>query len=435
MINAEPRARASIAWVTSKGLSFEPAFCDAVGAAGYRLHSPDEPGVPDVAVADIRIEFDLKSGGADAIARARALGARAGIVVAASAGADRMMRAALRRYGDVAYVGADAAPILSAVRERLRLSSLADETAERIKSLIADGRAVSFADLRDRGEKISVLVAGKPSPLTLNSCNAVRKVAEKTSCVFSAGQVMRALDHERFDCAIFHPADETDLLIALARALRRHREHRRIPLFIASDNEELLTRSAARDGFETILGRHVDQDLGPRVETVVRRARMASTMRDFLRSAEGCGGGKAGAAGARFFALHSARLIALADETRKPLSLVALALEPRIAAGADEVASALTDAARTASRLVRAEDLIVRLSATTLVVMLRSTGADDAARVARRLEGVIAGTLLRSTLEIARISTAWVEREQGDSLESSLAALIRDLRSPMVAVG
>lgn len=435
MINPDKsvQPKATIAWLTVDGGAPEPRVHHAAASAGYALVESielafDKPRI-DIAVADLRGALHPAQKASDIVARARSMAPASGLIIAASAGADREARSKLRRHGDVCYVGADAAPVIAALRERLRLSGLADEMGERVKSLIADGRTISFAGFREKQHRLSVLVAGKPSPLTLSACNAIRRVATQVSCVFSAGQVMRALDHSQFDCAIFHPSGETDLLIALARALRRHRDHRKLSVFMTSEDDDLLDRCASRDGFDSILASHLASDLALRLEVAAKRARMASTMRDFLRSPEGCGGGKDGAAGTRFFAHHAVRVFRRANETGIPLSLAALALEPRSVDGASNAAAdALNDALRTAAKLVRAEDMIARLTPTTLVFMLRGAKAAEGAHVAERLQGVIGGTILRSTLEIASVKAAAVERKVGDDIETTIASLLRALR-------
>lgn len=434
--NCEPKA--VIAWLTADGGAPEPRVHIAAEAAGYALSEPahlhaSKPHI-DIAVADLRGALHPGAAAAEMIARARALSPAAGLIIAASASADRDARMTLRRHADVCYVGADAAPVIASIRERLRLSGLADEMGERVKSLIADGRTISFSGFREKPQRLSVLVAGKPSPLTLSACNAIRKVATQVSCVFTAGQVMRALDHSQFDCAIFHPSSETDLLIALARALRRHRDHRRLSVFLTSEDDELLDRCASRDGFDSILAAHLATDLAQRLDIAARRARMATTMREFLRSAEGCGASKDGAAGARFFAHHAVRAFRRADESGTPVSLAALSLEPRNAEGsAEAAAAALNDALRTATRLVRAEDLISRLTPTTLVFILRGARSVEASRVADRLQGVIGGTLLRSTLQVTSVTATAIERKPGEDIETLVASLIRTLRDARAA--
>lgn len=436
MINLDTaRAKATIAWLTANDGAPDARIAAAAKAAGYSLVGADlSPARIDIAAIDLRGAEGSPSNASALVSRARRLAPAAGLIIIASGDASTERREALRRHADVCYLRSDATPIIAAIRERLRLASLADEVGDRIKSLVADGRSISFAGLAAAPPRLSVLIAGRPSPLTLSACNAVRRAASQTTCVFSAGQVMRALDHCRFDGAIFIPTNEDDLLLALARALRRHRDHRRLSVILAAEDEDLLDRCAERDGFDFILANHIEPDLSQRLDLLSRRAALASAMRRFLRSADGCGEGKNGAANARFFASHAVRVLHRADEAGQSISLVGLSIAKRSAsAGEEALSNALNEALRTASRLVRAEDLIAKLSTRTLVFLLRGAREAEAQRIAARLEGVIAGTLLRSTLDIAEISAAAVERGAGDDIETTIASLIRSLQGGRAA--
>lgn len=432
MINLDiSRLKAAIAWLAADGGAPGARVAAAVAAAGYCLTAANaETERVDIAAVDLRGAEESAMIVTALVGAARRLAPTAGLLIIASGDASREQREALRRHADVCYLRNDPTPVIAAIRERLRLAALADEVGDRIKSLVADGRSISFAGFAADAPRLSVLIAGRPSPLTLSACNAVRRAASQTTCVFSAGQVMRALDHCQFDGAIFLPSDEDDLLLALARALRRHRDHRRLPVILATDDEDLLDRCAARDGFDFILPRHLGPDLAQRLELASRRAALATAMRRFLRSPDGCGGGKNGAVNARLFAHHAVRVFRRADETGQSISLVGLSINRRSASvGDDAVTGALNEAVRTASRLVRAEDMIAKLTPGTLVFLLRGPKEADARRIAARLEGVIAGTLLRSTLDIAEISAAAVERRPRDDIETTIAAVVRALRS------
>ena len=150
-----------------------------------------------------------------------------------------------------------------------------------------------------------------------------------------------------------------------------------------------------------------------------RRARLACSMRGFLKAPDNADHGAGAPAGARFFAAHAYRSCRRADATEKPLSFVGVSLAELQDAGA------MAEVARTAARLVRAEDMIAKLSAGKLIVMLRDARERDAARIAARLEGVISGTLHRSKPEIARVMTAAIERAAGDDLETVIARLLK----------
>ncbi|MFN0023064.1 MAG: hypothetical protein ACKVS5_04120 [Parvularculaceae bacterium] len=412
----------------------QPAIIDAARAAKYRIVEAD--GAPgDIAIADLRGLDPASEGASDIVAAARRIGAGAGVLIAAAFETSSDNRRRLSRLGETIFLRDSPAPLIGAIRERLRLAALADEAGDRIKTLAADGRVVAFSPTPRPLETLRVLIAGKPSPIVLAASNAVLAGATPAACVFTAGQAMRALDHGGFDSAVFIPSDDNDLLIALARALRRHRDHSRLPVIIASDNEEMLERRAAKDGLDTMPASRLSEDLFRRLDTLTRRASMASSMRSFLRSPEG-NGVAGGAASPRVFAQHAIRVLRRADQTGRAISFAALSLEPKNEAFTRILAkSALDDALRTATRLVRAEDMIARLTASTLIFMLRGTVGEDAGRVARRLEGVIAGTQARTTLDIADVRAAAIERAPGVEIERVVAALVSQLRkrSPAAA--
>lgn len=420
--NAQFRAR--VAWLSASGRSAPQAFIDAAYAARYRLIEPGE--TPDIAIVDLYGADPASEAASDAIAAGRRAGANAGLIIAADASAADRRRCA--RLGETVLLRHSVEPLIGAIRERLRLASLADEAGDRIKSLIADGRTVTVSPAVSRPVDFSVLIAGKPSPVALAASNAISAASKTAHCVFSAGQAMRALDHSKFHGAVFIPNDENDLLIALARALRRHREHRRLPVIIVSNDEDLLDKRAAKDGLDVMASSRVGDELFRRLEATTRRASMAAGMRAFLRSAEG-NGGPALAANARLFAQHAVRVLRRADETGGAVSFIALSLAPKTDAPSSGATRAMVDEALgTAARLVRAEDMIARLTATTLIFMLRGAREADAERVARRLEGVIAGTQPRAMKEHSDVRAAAIERAPGVEIEGIIAALVAELR-------
>mgnify|MGYP000389071680 CR=1 FL=1 len=427
MINHDTeQTRARVAWIAAGARGVPPALADAARLARYDIVEP--PATADIAVVDLYGADPDSPAAAVAVASARRLGAGAGVLIAADAAATSEHRRRLARLGDTVFLRTSVEPLIGAVRERLRLAALAEETGDRLKSLVADGRAVSFST-PPRKEDVAVLIAGKPSPLALAASHALRAASRTPVSVFTAGQAMRALDHTSFDGAVFIPADENDLLIALARALRRHREHRRLPVVILSADEELLDRRAARDGLDAMAAARAGDDLARRLETMTRRASMSAAMRAFLRSPEGNGGGR-GVANARLFAQHAMRVSANADDKGRAVAFVALTLSPKTGSDAAGAARGLFDEAlRTAGRLVRAEDMIARLTTTTFIVMLRGTRRGDADRVARRLEGVVTGVQPRATLDLWDVRASALERAPGMEFERVIAALVADLRS------
>jgi GGDEF domain-containing protein len=202
-----------------------------------------------------------------------------------------------------------------------------------------------------------------------------------------------------------------------------------MPVLLTAHEEGFIERLTARDGFECVHADHLAFDLAPRVSQSARRAAMAAAMRQFLKSAEGLASNSVNVANAKFFAQHAIRLYQRASETGKPISLIGLALEPRTSALEPEtVNAAMSQAIKTVTRIVRAEDLVGRMTANTLVVMCAADN-DCATRVSERLDGVVSGTMQRSILDRANIATSIAERIDGDSIEETLARLIRDMKS------
>lgn len=424
MINHDTaQFRARLAWIGANGRPVPPAFAEAARYACYEIVEPSARA--DIAIVDLYGVDPGAPASVEAVSAARRQAPGAGLLIAADASAPSEQRRKYDRYGEPVFLRTSVEPLIGAIRERLRLASLADETGDRLKSLVADGHSVSFAAPAsvDGGQ---VLIAGKPSPLALAAANALRATGRPCVCVFTAGQAMRALDHDRFAGAVFIPADENDLLIALARALRRHREHRRLPVITLSADEDLLDRRAAKDGLEAMVASRVNDDLSRRLDTMMRRAAMAAAMRAFLRSPAGTGGAGV-AASARLFAQHATRAGRRADETGRAVSFVALAMTPKTGREAPARAS-VEEALRTAARLVRAEDMIAKLTTTTIIIMLRGVTGSDAERVARRLEGVVTGVQPRATLDLLDVSASAIERAPGLELERVIAGLVAELR-------
>ncbi|MEZ5916271.1 MAG: hypothetical protein R3C40_01650 [Parvularculaceae bacterium] len=389
----------------------------------------------DIALLDVRGAETPVHSAIDLSELAKRLFIPGGLIVTASQSIETHERAALRKIGDVCFTTASHEPLIGVLRERLRLASLAEETGERLKTLVSMGCYFRFPPINPEDKRPSVLLAGVASPLTLSASNAVREWAGETACVFSAGQVMRALDHTTFDAAIFIPEDENDLLLALARALRRHRQHRRSPVLLTSKEEGLVERLTARDGFDCVLPDHLDSDLAPRIHLSVRRASMAATMRQFLHSADGAAGKPLTAVNAKFFAQHAVRLYQRANDTNRPLTLIGLSIESSSSSLArNELTGAVGRAIKTVARIIRAEDMVARLTPTMLVV-LASTTEKNSTKIAERLDGVVSGTLSRAIIEQSRITTQYVVRTQNESVEESLARLIGLIKNPAEETG
>lgn len=424
--------RATVVVASDAGVP-APRLKDVLAAAGYRVigSGTADLGPCDLVLIDVRAS---RTPAADVMRLHDATRFRApaaGVVVLAGAGLDVEGRRTARAVGDLCLLRRRYEPLVHAVRNRLRLSRLAEEASQRLRTIARQPGAPRLPRLVPDERPARVIVAGAPSPLALAATNVLREGAGcETTCVLSAGQVMRALEAQAFDAALFLPDDENDLLMSLARALRRHRRHRATPVLIAAPDDDLFDVLAARNAGEVIPAAHVTDDLAQRIVLVARRERLARSLRDFLSAP--CDplllDPHTEAYARAFFADHATRIVMDADRARRPLSLVGVLSKPaRETASTDEILRARRLCARAVADVVRAEDMTAALDEEMLVVLLPSTGLEDAREVARRIEGVVSGSVVRATPGIARIGALAVERRAGDRLEETVSQLVAGL--------
>lgn len=402
-VNNTPRAR--VAWLSpDAGLAGEgpdASLCDALEEAGYGVRRLFRLGRTEKTTprADIVI-IDLRNSPApeeDATRltpiarRTRAVCEPILLVPTATAAATR---AELEPFGEPYYLWDDAKAVVALVRERLRGARIAEEAGERLKSLAAIDREGAPTTGRPADRQCSVLIAGAPTHRALpliNELNACRTVS-----VLSASQVLRALETEPFDALIVLPTDKTDLLYALSRALRRHRDLSRMPIIVVSSDAEALSAFAAL-GCTPLDDRHLDADAARRVAAMIERGRTNATLRRYLRRTVKTLR-RDRETQLRFFACHAARLAERSLATGRPLSLIGIAdpentpknhLPIKRASQNDRQP---TDNVETiAARVVRAEDCVLRLGSDGIIVLAPNTRAGDAAKMSARLAGVIAG--------------------------------------------
>jgi PleD family two-component response regulator len=424
MVNlSDDGARARLAWVSSGGTPGEE-IRKLAASFGYRLIAPGE-GAADLAVVHCAGKDLTGEALAALIASGRSAAPAAGLLIAVDRRAPIDPGARLRLQGAADCASADPVQIFAAARERLRLHALAAEVEERIRTLTRLGRKTSAPDFGAACAPLSVLIAGRPSPAALSACSAIGRSGARATGVLSAGQAMRALDCGSFNAALFVLTEENDLLLPLARIMRRHRDHRRVPVIIVDEAGRAGSR-AARDGWELIHPDDIESDLAGRLSRAARRTELAESMKKFLRSPLSTGPG--GVASPRFFAAHARDAFSRAEKDQKFVSLMLVSLF-----AADDAASAMRETAKTVRRIVRAEDLVARLTPRALGVLLRGASAGEAERIAERVEGVVGGSLRRSPQGVVEIAAAGGQRCAGDALETVLARLVRQshARRPM----
>ncbi|MEM9169493.1 MAG: hypothetical protein AAGC56_07535 [Pseudomonadota bacterium] len=129
--------RATLAWISPGGAPPGPAFTAALRRAGLTIARSDAVEGVDVAIVDFR----TRTVSAETTRRLAGVARRrspAGCLVYLAAPAlDAARRGHLRRSGPVVYTLDDPNALIDACREELRARALAEEAAERIKSLAA----------------------------------------------------------------------------------------------------------------------------------------------------------------------------------------------------------------------------------------------------------------------------------------------------------
>ncbi len=429
----KPRAR--IAWLSSDSDALARA-APQFEKAGYDLVDGAIPGPADLAVIDFRARRVSAQAAQRLAAVTRRKAPECAIVYLGSPLLTAPERAHLRRTGELVLVEDDLRPAVETCRQRLRVRNVAEETGERLKSVAASTRLAEFPPIEASTAPPAILVAGAPGALALASLRIAETINEKSAAALSAGQVMRALELGAFDCAVFIAKTDGDPLFGLARSMRRHRRFRDLPVVMISGDEAARARIAANWGAETLAAHQVGDDLGARVISLSRRARLIASMRRFLSACAGDGVRDriSGAFTPQFFHQHTERLFARAQQTERAVALIGLRLVPAAVAG-EEAASArlLTEAARLINRTTRAEDCVGRLSSDTFVALLSATTAQDGAAAARRIEGVFSNTMFRARGELAPFSvaaaTAAVERPAGACVEEAIAAVLAKLNA------
>ena len=179
-----------------------------------------------------------------------------------------------------------------------------------------------------------------------------------------------------------------------------------------------------------MLRAHAADDLGVKIQVAARRYRLLRSMRRFLRACDGAGvcDPVSDTFSAQFLGEHGARLCVRADQTGRPLAAALITLRPDAEAALGR--NAMKKAASLIKRVTRAEDVTARVGADSFVACLPATIAEDAANIARRIDGVLSGTALHMDNNqmpfSATVETAVRQRETGQAIEEVIAHLIKN---------
>ena len=423
--------RALIACANTSDPNFKE-LTKAFASAGLRALPASKSQFADVGLIDLRSRALNARERQKVIAALRRNSPSISILFLVSPTMAASSRSELRQQGEFVITEDQLAHVVTRIKEIIRLRNFVEETGERLKTLATLGRLVEFPTIETRDDPKKILIVGSPSPLTIAAFNKVRSVAEHAYFVLSAGQVLRALERDHFDCIVVLPLATSAPTYSALRAIQRHPQYAHIVvIYIGDAIDEIcdFTRKGAR---EFLLSDQIDQDLAPRINLAIRRARLTKSMRTFLSTCTGenIRDKASGAFTARFLTEHGARIFERADQTRCPLSLIYIVLQNEADASAPS-RKALQSATRLINRVIRAEDIAARVAPGKYVILTPATRRGDALAIAKRVKGIVANSAFHksgsTTPETLTARTSAVERLSGQSVEEVLAAAIKTL--------
>lgn len=351
---------------------------------------------------------------------------------------DRVRAGNLRRYGEVVVIDTRHDHLVKRISETLRIRNIADEAGERLKSLTAMNRAVDFPIISSTNAPPRVLIIGPPGPAAIAAINALSGVCDDCICVLTAGQAIRALEHNKFDLAIFLPDSASSVLRALYRTLRRHPRHQRVAVMTIADTPDQLADAATSGASEFMLTDNIAADLARRAVTVSRRSRLRYSMHSFLRACSGDGvcDPVSRVFSPLFLTQHGARRTARADIMGRAFSLI------YISYGKDDNYAFRSDpdiarqSATLLTKVLRAEDIICRVSPGRFAVVCPATNGPDASQVALRINGILSHSAFRPTRgnnpSSVPFDVASVERQPREAVGETLARLLKQTQKTSI---
>lgn len=388
--NLSSAMRARIAWVTPDG-KIDPAFGDACREARFSLSALKQERFADLAVVDLRKCSITAKTARNLASTARRAAPHGAIIFIADPDLDYDRRRYLRRSGGLVLTHDDPAPLIEACRNRLRRRNIIEEAGERVKSLAAIGELKPLKEEKTPHRPYRVLVAGKPSPTTLNVLSTAQKGGLYVEGVLTPVQALQAIETEKFDCAVFLPSTPSDPLRSLAAMLRRRSKQTDFPVLIASED--------ALNGEDVLMPSHISDDLIVRITESVKYVRQTNMIRRILKidRQQAVSDQQTKAVSASFFANHANRLLARARETERPLSLLAFSLEaaPFEGRNASELAAPLDDVTQLISDVTRPEDMLARIAPLTFILSCPFVNACDATRIGERITGILQSTMFK----------------------------------------
>lgn len=331
---------------------------------------------------------------------------------------------------EIVRAGDDLSPLAARIRYLHRMRSVAEEAAERIKTLAAAGSLSAFprtrADLPPRA-----LVAGHAGRQPLAMIAALQASGVKAFGALSAAHAISYLEDGDIDCVVLCVEGESSATSALPAALRGHPRLSDTPVIATAADAGMFPMLAAMGAIDAALFDEAHTELPRRVAVWARRRRLLASLRCFLRTPPV--GDAADAAAPLYtqtlFARHLSRLALRSDQTGRPISLAVLRLSVDGAPARFPGAELFNAVARRVCDATRAEDFCARLSRDTIAVAMPGTVAADAASVCRRIAGAFPHGRLPGRAAGSRVGLVYgvAQRQQGDMVEETLAQALAAL--------
>ena len=304
------------------------------------------------------------------------------------------IRQQMKKYGSVCATGPHTELLVSRLTRMLDNLALADECGERLKTMLAVSSDTASRDgIKTSDDRLSVLVAGVPSPLSLRAIRSLERSGAALSAAISIPQILSYVENHRFDCLVLLPGSKQASHASLIKLLRRNGRSKNLPVLILSEEGELdqnrMAERYLRQGADLILsGQDTEGQLAREVSAFSRRNRLTRSMKQFLRkSVSADNNRKKYACTVPFFEAHLARQCASAQRTGKPLCLSGFRI--RTQSGQPFTLHMQTQLLSYIDLIIQDIDLVTVAQSDILLISHPATMLDDAVALKERIVSVL----------------------------------------------
>lgn len=279
-----------------------------------------------------------------------------------------------------------------------RRAAAREELMLRLKTARALGEAVATPEPDGPWRALYI---GEPSPFYLAQERALAAAGGRLEAAFSSFMGFDYLHEDRFDAVTLNATNDATTALALCGALRRNARLHHLPTaMIVRRGDDVTVAGAVERGASLII--HSDQAPEPALRWLfekIRRGRRHAHAEAGLATVGRRQSSPAGLFAERFFDSHVARLSEMAHVNGRPLTFVALRITPAPGARRPDAAAwtrSLNEIAELASRLVRTNDTAAVSEGDVIMVALPDSNAQEGARTAERVAGVVECTSFAS---------------------------------------